>query len=188
MAELHQQDDTAWCLNRLAESSRSLSLGVLSDLHFGTLPSYPLGIARKDNGNAEGILRGFTRRHSQAIRPTAAIQLGDLLEELPLREDVNESHLKRAMVAFDAAPFPTVHVLGNHDVEALPLEGSLQVTGIPGAHYSFDIAHAHVVILNSNAERDGYHWFALDQAQLAWLRDDLLSTNSRQHWYLFTIR
>jgi Icc protein len=65
---------------------------------------------------------------------------------------------------------PFYPVPGNHDALDGQLDGFLQYSGAPAAHYSFDQQAVHLTLADS-------HHGGITANELAWLRDDLSATS-----------
>ncbi|MEJ5251023.1 MAG: metallophosphoesterase [Chthonomonadetes bacterium] len=90
--------------------------------------------------------------------------------------------------AFEHLPLPVYHAIGNHDIygwsEQPPRsepgygkEMFKQFTGKDTTYFSFDQAHWHFIVLDNIHLLEPPHWRAeVDEAQLEWLRRDLMKT------------
>jgi predicted phosphodiesterase len=91
------------------------------------------------------------------------VHTGDLVNEG--REELWQE-FQQVMAGFSLPFYP---VPGNHDGLGGKIDGYLQYSGAPAAHYSFDRGPVHFTLADS-------HNGGVDAAELAWLRDDLAAT------------
>jgi len=145
----------------------SVRLGVIADLHHGLAPR---AIER-----LETFMRSVADR-----KPDAILQLGDF--NFGTKESEECLHLWNSFVG------PKYHVLGNHDMDFVSKDAVMQKWNMPSQYYSFDFGSYHVVVFDRNnlKAEEGYIPYGeanfyvddslrgyADDAQLAWLQDDL---------------
>ena len=157
-------------VGRLAAARDSVCLGVIADLHHGLAP------------RAMERLDTFMQAVS-ARKPDAILQLGDF--------NYGTKESQECTDLWNSYSGPRYHVLGNHDMDFVSKEVIVKKWGMPGRYYSFDFGPCHVVVLDRNnlksdqgftpyKEANFYVDASLrgyaDDAQLAWLREDLASS------------
>jgi len=115
------------------------------------------------------------------LRPHFCIDIGDLI--LGYTDD--EALLTKEWDAFIATigqcDFPFIPVVGNHDVIS-PLMERLYTGRIGPMYFSFDYGNAHFVCMSSETVGAVGR---VDEAQLAWLRDDLAAHGDAAHVFVF---
>ena len=149
----------------------SVTLGVIADLHHGLAP--------RAMERLETFMRAVDER-----KPDAILQLGDF------NYGTNKS--RECTDLWDSFAGPKYHVMGNHDMDFVSKDVIVDEWKMPSRYYSFDFGSYHVVVLDRNnlkadegftpyneanfyvdASLRGY----ADDAQLAWLREDLASSD-----------
>jgi len=149
----------------------SVCLGVIADLHHGLAP--------RAMERLEVFMQAVAKH-----KPDAILQLGDF------NFGTKESH--ECLDLWNSFPGRRYHVLGNHDMDFVSKDVIVEKWGMPAPYYSFDFGPYHLVILDRNnlkidegytpySEANFYVDIALrgyaDDAQLAWLRDDLAKSS-----------
>lgn len=157
-------------VGRIAAAKDSVCLGVIADLHHGLDP------------RAMERLETFMQAAS-ARKPDAILQLGDF------NYGTNES--QECTDLWNSFNGPRYHVLGNHDMDFVSKEVIVRKWDMPGRYYSFDFGPYHIVVLDRNNLKSdqGYTPYNeanfyvdtslrgyADDAQLAWLREDLAAS------------
>ena len=159
------------CPGRSAVRTDSVCLGVIADLHHGLAP--------RAMERLETFMRAVAER-----KPDAILQLGDF--------NFGTKESEECLDLWNSFVGPGYHVLGNHDMDYLSKDAIVRKWGMPDRYYSFDFGPYHVVVLDRNnlkadegftpyAEANFYVDASLrgyaDDAQLAWLRDDLAKSS-----------
>ncbi len=145
----------------------SVCLGVIADLHHGLAP--------RAMERLETFMRAVAER-----KPDAILQLGDF--------NFGTKESEECLDLWNSFKGPGYHVLGNHDMDFVSKDAIVRKWGMPARYYSFDFGPYHVVVLDRNNLKtdEGYTPYSeanfyvdaslrgyADDAQLAWLRDDL---------------
>ena len=152
---------------RSVAQTDSVCLGVIADLHHGLEP--------RAMERLETFMRAVAER-----KPDAILQLGDF--------NFGTKESEECLDLWNSFKGPGYHVLGNHDMDFVSKDAIVQKWGMPARYYSFDFGPYHVVVLDLNNLKtdEGYTPYSeanfyvdaslrgyADDAQLAWLRDDL---------------
>ncbi|MXW32081.1 MAG: metallophosphoesterase [Rhodothermaceae bacterium] len=152
---------------RSVAQTDSVCLGVIADLHHGLEP--------RAMERLETFMRAVAER-----KPDAILQLGDF--------NFGTKESEECLDLWNSFKGPGYHVLGNHDMDFVSKDAIVQKWGMPARYYSFDFGPYHVVVLDRNNLKtdEGYTPYSeanfyvdaslrgyADDAQLAWLRDDL---------------
>lgn len=152
----------------------ALTLGIVTDLHFGPEASYG-GKLRKLSHLAEPLAREVVRQMTDRIRPDLVVNLGDDIED-----ESRESDLVRygdCQSILRSAPAPLVNVAGNHDLVHMNRDDLNRFWGRTGPlYYSFDRAGWHFVVLHTIEIRDVE--IRVPRPQLDWLRADLAASST----------
>jgi alkaline phosphatase len=106
--------------------------------------------------------------------------LGDLIEDVR-DKNVDKKRFAEVVGWFQHLPMPAYHLIGNHDVRTLTLPEAAELLGYKKTYYSWDSGNYHFIALSF--EMTGNHQqditdilAALPPEQLAWLKQDLAST------------
>jgi len=149
-------------LDLWAGEEQSLRLGLITDLHKDIIH------------DADFRLQTFLDA-LKGVPPHAKIQLGDFA--IPKKENQPFIDL------FNQDPIPSLHVMGNHDLdEGYTKEQVIQTFGMPAAYYAQVIQGIRIVVLDGNdpgspKSTAGYASY-IGEAQLDWLDQEL--TNSKE--------
>jgi Icc protein len=155
----------------------SLTLGIVTDLHFGPEVRYH-GKLRKMSHRAAEFTEGFVSRMLDEVHPDLVVNLGDDIEDESRAKDLArywecQSILKKANV-------PVVNAAGNHDTVNLGPKDLLGIWGMEQRerdaklYYSFDQGGFHFTVLHTIEEPGGD--IHVREPQLDWLRNDLAKT------------
>lgn len=151
----------------------SLSLGFVTDLHFGPA-AYHDGKLRKLTHHAADLTRGVVKAMNERLTPDLLVNLGDDIED-----ESREADLARYSECQDilrTARAELVNVAGNHDVINLNRDDLAKVWRHEGPlFYSFDRKGFHLVVLHTLERKDTD--VRIPHAQLEWLKDDLARTS-----------
>jgi 3',5'-cyclic-AMP phosphodiesterase len=158
----------------------SLTLGIVTDLHFGPEVRYR-GKLRKMSHRAGEFTEGFVRRMLDAVHPDLVVNLGDDIEDESRAADL--ARYEECQAILRKAGVPVVNTAGNHDTVNLGPEDLRTIWGrgpsdaaAPGKlYYSFDHGGFHFTILHTVEEPGGD--IHVRQPELGWLRDDLAATS-----------
>jgi len=149
----------------------TFSLALVTDLHFGPEASFG-GKLRKLTAQAPALTRAFVARMNEVVKPDLLVNLGDDIEdESP---ELDRARYAECIGILATARAELVHVTGNHDLIHLSPDDLLAIRGEPkGAplYRSFDRGGFHFVVLHTRERKD--RDVTIDEAQLAWLEDDL---------------
>lgn len=153
------------------EKVAELTLGVVTDLHFG--PEARLaGKLRKMTHLAADLTRDFVRRMNEEVKPDLVVNLGDDIEDESREADL--ARYEECQSILRAARAPLVNVAGDHDLVHLnrdDLNTSWRRSG--PLYYAFDCGGWHFVVLHTVEKKDVA--VRLPEPQLVWLSDDLAS-------------
>lgn len=154
-------------------TSEPLTFGLIADPHADLMPDHMQRLER--------FMESVDEK-----KPEFILQLGDFC--FPKKE--NRAFLK----LWQQFAGPRFHVLGNHDMDTSSKAVTMDFLGMPDRFYSYDIGGLHLVILDANNlcfadgryepyEKanfyiDDQHRTFVDPEQLAWLQEDLASTNN----------
>ena len=151
-----------------------LTLGVVTDLHFGPEASFA-GQLRKLSAQAGALTESFAARMRDEIKPDLVVNLGDVVEDESAAAD--RARYRRCMEILATSDRPVVNVAGNHDranLDAAALRSLWGMASQGPLYRSFDHAGVHLVVLYSHERKD--RDVSIDDAQLAWLEADLANT------------
>ena len=147
---------------------KDILFGVCADIHHGTL-----GV--DEQWRIERFVKEAEERKADFI-----IQLGDL-SAFPQKA-------QEAVAIFNSFSGPSYHVLGNHETERSDKETIMEILGMRGKYYSFDVGDYHFVVLDTNYEKVGDAYTDFDRSfsdcyisasQLEWLKADIAATEKR---------
>jgi calcineurin-like phosphoesterase family protein len=156
------------------EGELMLTLGVITDLHFGPNASYE-GKLRKLSHRAPELTRAFAERMRDTVHPDLVVNLGDAIEDESPEADA--TRYAECLELLRGAGSELVCVAGNHDRVHLSAEHLRRAWGMDpeGPLYrSFDRGGIHLVVLYSHERKD--RDVILGDEQLAWLAEDLART------------
>ena len=154
-------------------SSDLLTIGVVSDLHFGPRASFD-GKLRKLSHLAPQLTEAFVQR-MRSLQVDLVVNLGDVIEDEDQQTDLQR--YLRCMRLLEATGVERVHVAGNHDLVNLDTDALRQAWGLPpgGPLYrSLDRKGIHLVVLHTHERQDVD--IRIDSEQLSWLEEDLART------------
>lgn len=157
-----------------------LRIGLVADIHH----------ADRDTAGSRHY-RESLAKYAEAAQRFAAegaalqIALGDSIDSAASLE-AEKGHLQRVVERLAAGLRPSHFVVGNHCVNYLTKREFLDIVGQEQSFYAFDQGGYHFVLLDACFRSDGVAYarenFTWTDAnippdQLAWLRDDLASTD-----------
>lgn len=139
---------------------QSLRLGLITDLHKDIIH------------DADLRLQTFLESLN-CISPHAKIQLGDFA--IPKKE--NEAFID----SFNQGPIPSLHVIGNHDLdEGKTKEQVIQFFGMPAAYYAQVIQGIRILVLDGNdlgsPKYNGGYASYIGKEQQDWLNQQLVDS------------
>jgi len=120
------------------ERGKTLRFALIADVHFRTEDP---GRARKDEADLRRCMEAFGTAGAAFL-----LQMGDLLSGS--RERAPEE-LRRALEAIGRFGGPVRHLIGNHDLEALPRQTLLPAFGLSRSYYAFPAGGVRFVALDS---------------------------------------
>ncbi|MEI6085112.1 MAG: metallophosphoesterase [Verrucomicrobiota bacterium] len=153
-----------------------LQFGLITDVHYADREHAGSRYYRESLGKMREAVGKF-----RAAQPAFVVQVGDLIDEAPTVAG-EAGHAQIINAEFGKFAGDRYHVLGNHDVWTLTKAQYLEAVGQKEAHYSFDKAGFHFVVLDACYRRDGVayggknnKWDDTDvpAAQREWLAEDL---------------
>ncbi len=157
----------------------SLTIGVVTDIHFGPAATFE-GKLRKLTDRAPELLSAFVDRMNSEVRPDLVVNLGDDIEDESL--ELDRERYGRVIRILSGCAAPVLHVAGNHDTVSLSDDDLAAAWGegrpahAPAKLYrSRDVAGVHVVALHTHEVKD--HTVFIEDEQLAWLERDLAATS-----------
>lgn len=180
------------CLGATASDLDLVRIGIVTDIHAHDADS-PFEL-----GGPKVMVNYAERMHAfvdamNAWPADVVIELGDLVNGVFVMgpDDLGDparipAILDDAVSILSTYDGPIHHVIGNHDVYDLSKEEYLAGTGGEQTYYSFDLGGYHFVVLDAQYNKDGVDyghvsWMVqgtIPEPELAWLRDDLASTDS----------
>jgi Icc protein len=151
-----------------------LTLGIVTDLHFGPEASYG-GKLRKLTHQASDLARAFVQRMNAEVQPDVVVNLGDDIEDESREMDLARYGECQAILSGVAAPL--VNVAGNHDLIHLNRDDLIHFWRRSGPlYYSMDLRGWHLVVLHTIERQDVD--IRIPQSQLEWLHADLAATQA----------
>ena len=151
-----------------------LTLGIVTDLHFGPEASYG-GKLRKLTHQASDLARAFVQRMNAEVQPDVVVNLGDDIEDESREMDLARYGECQAILAGVVAPL--VNVAGNHDLIHLNRDDLVHFWRRSGPlYYSMDLRGWHLVVLHTIERQDVE--VRIPQSQLEWLHADLAATQA----------
>ena len=153
-----------------------LVVGLVTDLHFGPEARFG-GKLRKLTAQAPSLLRAFVKRMNEDVRPDLVVNLGDDLEDESRALDLER--YREVMAIFGELKAPVLHVAGNHDTVHLTPEDLVGLWGRPpgsSLYYAIDFGGYRIIVLHTVETKDVS--VTIDEAQLAWLEDELRACRS----------
>ena len=154
----------------------ALRFGLLTDVHYADLPSSKTRCYRESLEKTRTAVAAFN-----AAKTDFAIELGDLIDAAPTVAG-EIGHLKTIEAEYAKFSGDRFYVLGNHCVWSLTKQQFMDNTGMKQAHYAFDRAGFHFVVLDGCYRCDGvaygaqnFQWTDTDlpAAEQDWLHSDL---------------
>lgn len=154
-----------------------LTLGLISDLHFGPETSHN-GKLRKLTREGPKLAKAFVERMNERVQPDLVVNLGDDIEDEDREADL--ARYRGCIHVLSSARAERVHVAGNHDTIHLahddlraawgagPWDAS---AGRRDLCYSFQRGGFHFTVLETHEKQDVD--ITLGAEQLAWLAADL---------------
>ena len=145
-----------------------MKIGLLADLHYSSAD-----LDQSERRSAEGLTR-----LAEFIKATEGcdflLNLGDIVNGSGDRE-LDRADLRRVLEALDEQPLTCYHVIGNHDLWALPREELVAELGIPSGDYSFKRGDVRFIVLDANYAPDGSspsNWTVahVSESRLVWLK------------------
>src|SRR5688500_3736693 len=150
----------------------SLSIGFVTDLHFGPA-AYHNGKLRKLTHHAADLTRGVVRAMNEVHRPDLLVNLGDDIEDES--RDADLARYTECQDILRTAKAELVNVAGNHDMVHLNREDLARIWRHEGQlFYAMDRGGFHLVVLHTIERKDVD--VRIPHAQLEWLKDDLART------------
>lgn len=156
-----------------------LKIGIITDIHLGR-DAYYAGQLRKLGHRALALTRDFVARMNEGFRPDLVLQLGDVVQDMTLEEDL--VHYERICEVLSGLEAPVYPVAGNHDlIQMSPSQllgfwrrfhpaAAAQLDG-ERLYYRFEVGGWEMIVLHSREETGSHVW--MDEAQLAWLEATL---------------
>lgn len=149
-----------------------LTIGIVTDLHFGPEASYG-GKLRKLTHRAGELATDFVRRMNEEVHPDLVVNLGDDIEDESREADL--ARYTACQTILRGARAPLVNVAGNHDLIHLNRDDLTRIWQRPGPlYYAFDHGGWHFAVLHTIERKDVD--VRLPDTQLAWLAQDLAAT------------
>ncbi len=164
-----------------AEEKPSARIGLVTDLHHADKPARGTRHYRETLGKLAEAGEAFAKAGVKHV-----VELGDFIDSagsLP----AEKGHLATVHKHFSELPGKKHHVLGNHCVHLLTKQEFLGGVGQGKAHYSFDHAGWHFIVLDACFRSDGvayerqnFEWTDpnIPVAELEWLEADLRGAKS----------
>jgi len=144
-----------------------LRLGIVTDIHHGADYGTKLGASAL-------ALVGRFRNWCADAAPDLVVELGDRINNVS--PEVDARLTAEVAAAFAEFPVEVVHLLGNHDSHGLTVQEAESAFGCSFASHSRDHDGFHLVFWNADAHKHAAAGFVAGDADLAWLAQDLAST------------
>jgi alkaline phosphatase len=163
----------------LAAQASSVTIGLVTDLHYADKPSAGTRFYRETLGKLADAGREF-----EAARPAFVVELGDLIDAAEV--DVEKRYLARINQEFASFARERWYVLGNHCVDTLTKQEFLGGVEQEKSYTSFDRDGWHFIILDACFRSDGQPYGRknsswkdanIPPAELEWLEADLKQTS-----------
>jgi hypothetical protein len=168
----------SYLLSRVASDMFAPRLAVITDVHWGPPPSYPLGQMHKLTEYSEAVVRAYTSMVKNRLAPLASIQLGDLVEDIGFTHHDNAQAFLEAHKILSSSCIPTLNAAGNHEAAKIPSRLLEALFGYSNLYYSFDLPHLHIVVLDSTSKEEPHSYTEIGEEQLRWLADDLATSKN----------
>jgi SAM-dependent methyltransferase len=165
------------------------TLQVISDTHAGCAAEGH-GSQRKLTAQAPDILKDVLREGRERTKLDGVVDLGDLIEHAgrAVAEDARAAtdlaNFRKTLDIFNECRLPTFHCIGNHPVMSATERALTDALGLDKPYYARDIGDHRIIMLHSRfthrADSPGHKsgsGIYIDDAQLAWLRDELARTD-----------
>ncbi|WP_394831544.1 metallophosphoesterase [Pendulispora rubella] len=147
----------------------TLTLGIVTDLHFGPEAHFR-GKLRKLTHHAAALTEAFVDRMNREIQPDLIVNLGDDIEDESREAD--RVRYAECQSILRKAQAPLLNVAGNHDLVNLTRGDLVETWRHEGPlYYALDHGGWHLVVLHTIERTD--QDIRIPKAQLDWLRDDL---------------
>lgn len=147
----------------------SLSIGFVTDLHFGPL-AYHEGKLRKLTHHAAELTRQVVGAMNEVFHPDLLVNLGDDIEDES--RDADLARYEQCQGILRTAKAELINVAGNHDTVHLNRDDMTRLWGREGTlFYSLERGGFHLAILHTMERKD--RDVQIPEAQLEWLRNDL---------------
>jgi 3',5'-cyclic-AMP phosphodiesterase len=151
----------------------SLSIGFVTDLHFGPA-AYHDGKLRKLTHHAAELTRSVVRAMNDDLHPDLLVNLGDDIEDES--RDADLARYTECQEILRTATAELVNVAGNHDTIHLNRDDLAKIWRHEGQlFYALDRGGFHLVVLHTLERKDVE--VRIPHAQLEWLKDDLARTS-----------
>lgn len=152
----------------------NLTLGIVTDLHFGPAAHFG-GKLRKLTHRAAELTQAFADAMRTEVRPDLVVNLGDVIEDESAALDL--ARYEECMRLLQHAGAERLDVPGNHDLANLTPAVLRRVWGLSDdapLYRSLDRGGVHLIVLATRETKDVD--VRIDDAQLAWLEADLAAT------------
>lgn len=155
-----------------------MKFAIITDSHIGPSPFY------RDNNRimsceSERVITELVEILNAQPEIECIAQLGDISQDDLRYQSVefDRENFKRALFYFNKFKAPVHHTVGNHDRENLTYEDLCALLKRETLHYSFDVGAYHFVFLYTR--HFNHSRMIIEDDQLAWLKEDLASTNKK---------
>jgi len=165
------------------------TLQVITDTHAGCAAEGH-GSQRKLTGVAADVLKGVLKEGRERTTLDGVVDLGDLIEHAGStvspsdRAATDIANFRKTLDIFSECRLPTFHCIGNHPVMSATEQALTDALGLDKPYYARDIGDHRIIMVHSrishvadspgNKSGSGIY---IDDAQLAWLRDELARTD-----------
>lgn len=144
-----------------------LRLGLVTDIHHGAQHGTKVGAA------ALPLLKDFAQ-WANGLALDLVVELGDRINNVDPEQD--ERLTREVAAALQGLRAPRAHLLGNHDNHDLTRELAEAAMQVAFGSWSRDVQGHHLVFWNADTCVKGKSAFQYAEADLAWLEQDLAST------------
>lgn len=157
---------------------RALKIGIFTDVHLGRDAFYR-GKLRKLGYRALDLTQSFVQHMNQGFQPDFVMNLGDVVQDMTLEEDLeNYRAISQSLDGLEAPLYP---VAGNHDlIQMSPRQlldfwsefsPQVQTVGPEDLYYRFEVEAWTFLVLHSHEAKDDRIW--MDSPQIDWLAQEL---------------
>ncbi|MDP3066533.1 MAG: metallophosphoesterase [Methanobacteriaceae archaeon] len=143
-----------------------MKFAIVNDIHIGDYRPYK-GIYRKNNLQAEKLLRNFVQKMNDSFMPDFVVQGGDMIEEANLAAD--KKNYKKGLAILSKLNCPVYHLVGNHELEYLSIKYLKETLKYRKLYFNIDCKNFRFIFLFTKRFYPARET-KLDSLQLNWLK------------------